>query len=60
MDPTIGVNDALRDLRGPDAVDGISYILLRGDYDAESKQDDTGRGVMQPEHIVVDVDARYL
>lgn len=60
MDPTIGIDDALRDLRGPDAVDGISYILLRGDYYTESKQDHTGRGVVQSEYIIIDVHSRYL
>lgn len=39
-----------------DAVDGLADELLGGDDDAEGDEQDDGDGVVQAEHVVVDVD----
>ena len=55
MDPTVGVHKASRNSLS-DTIDGVAYVLARGDQDASTGKHHDGHLVVQTKDIVVDFD----
>jgi len=56
VDPTVCVENVLRNILGVDAVDRVADVLSRRHNQTEGQQDHHRDAVMQPEHGGVNVD----
>ena len=56
VDPTVGVENVLRNILGVDAVDGVADVLSRRHNQTEGQQDHHRDAVVQAEHGRVNVD----